>query len=302
MRRLTGTAISLLLVLGAAACRESEDVTFEPVTDAAGNVVTVVEPGEEPRRELRVRATAEDVDEVTQVQEMAMEMTIDGRSQSLANPTVEIDLRYEVDAVRDDGMEVTSSYDDVRVLDDADPRAVAQMRQSLEALRSATGHVTIAPRGSILEARMEGLDLPGMPGQMVEQLTSSMAENPQNLSLPFPVEAVGVGARWRVASEAEIGGLPVELTTTIELTELDADRAAGSIDQVLRFVPGEVDAFGAPATIISGELAGNGTIEWDLDGGIVPRSDITTSGTTVFEVDGTRAEQHQELRVAFVAR
>ena len=116
------------------------------------------------------------------------------------------------------------------------------------------------------------------------------------------MEPVGVGARWRIETETEIGGLPIELTTVVELTELDGDRAVGTVEQVLRFVPGDVDVFGTPATVVSGELTGAGTVEWDLAGGVVPRSDITHSGTTVLEVAGSRVEQRQEMRVALLDR
>lgn len=292
----------LVLVLGVASCRESDDASFEPVTDPAGNTVTVEDDGEEPRRELRVRRAAGDVDRVTQLQETTLEMAMGGQQQSVTNPPIELDLRYVVDAATDDRIELTGSYEDIRIGEGGDPAVAAQLRESLDALREATAHTSITPRGSILEGRMEGLDMPGMAGQIAEQLTSSMAENAQSLSMPFPVEAVGVGARWRVETETEIGGLPIELTTVIELTELDDERAAGTVEQALRFVPGEVEVFGAQATVVSGELAGTGTIEWDLVSGIVPRSDITTTGTTVLEVSGNRVEQRQEMRIALLAR
>jgi hypothetical protein len=292
----------LVLVVGVAACSESDDASFAPVTDPGGNTVTVEDDGEEPRQELRVRRSAGDVDRVTQLQETSLEMAMGGQRQSVTNPPIELDLRYVVDEATDDRIELTGSYEDIRIGEGGDPAAAAQLRGSLDALREATAHTTITRRGSILEGRMEGFDMPGLAGEIAEQLTSSMAENAQSLSMPFPVEAVGIGARWRVETATEIGGLPIELTTVIELTELDDERAAGTVEQALRFVPGEVEVFGTQATVVSGELAGIGTIEWDLVAGIVPRSDITTTGTTVLEVSGNRVEQRQEMRIALLAR
>jgi hypothetical protein len=94
----------------------------------------------------------------------------------------------------------------------------------------------------------------------------------------------------------------VEITTTIVLGELTDGRAVGSVEQVLRFVPGDVVVFGNPATVVSGELAGGGPIEWDLSAGLVPRSDLTTEGTTVLEVQGTEIVQSQTQRVVIAAR
>lgn len=292
----------VLLAVATTACTESEEATFEPATDEAGNTVTVVDAGEEPRRELRVERAAGDVDEVTQLQETTLEMTMGERSQSVENPPVELDLRYVVDEVDGERTVITGSYEDARVGEGGDPAVAGELRQSLSALLTATVHATVTPRGSVLDGRVEGLDVPGPAGRIVEQMGASLAENAQSVSMPFPVEPVGVGARWRVATETEIGGLPIELTTVVELTELDDERAVGTVEQTLRFVPGDVDVFGTPATVISGELVGAGTVEWDLAAGIVPRSDITSSGTTVLEVSGTRVEQRQEMRVALLER
>lgn len=314
------------LVLAGAACGDSDDTatttntstttsedttttseattTTEAAAETPGYTVTVEDPGSEPRRELRLAVEAGDVDRLTQRQENSLEISAGGQVQSSPSPSTEIDLSYTVDEATADRIVATGTYDDVRVLESPgdDPAVVSQLRELLDGFRGVTTRTAYTPRGEILEARFDDLQLSGPAGPLLEQFASSFTDAVMSLSTPFPEEAVGVGARWRIDTDTEIAGLPVTIATTIQLTEVTEDRALGTIDQTLTFIPGEVETLGVTATIISGELAGGGDIEWDLAGGIVPRSDITTSGTTVMEANGQRIEQRQEQRIVFTAR
>lgn len=280
--------------------------TTEAAEDDAptGYTVTLENAGAEPRRQLRLESQVGDVDRVTQRQETTIEVRMAGQVQSAPSSVTELDVDHTVDAVSGDTIDVLGTYQDVRVLETpgSDPAANAQIAELLEGFRDATAHTTYATSGAVRSAEIEGLELEGAAGPMAEQLAGTLIEAVESLSMPFPDEAVGVGARWRIETATEIAGLPVEITTVVALTELTDDRAAGTVEQDLRFLPGDVEVFGNPATVVSGELLGGGPIEWDLSGGIVPRSDITTSGTSVLEVQGTRIEQAQTQRITITAR
>lgn len=325
MRRATARALAVAaLVLATAACGDGDDATTttsstttaerttstaeattttQPATEPAYSV-TLEDPGQEPRRELRLQVEPGDTDRVTQRQEITIEIEAGGQVQSAPSPPTEIDLTYTIEEVDGDRISAVGTYDDVRVLDGpgADAALVDQLRQMLEGFRDATARTTYTPQGAVLEARLDGLELGGAGGSAVEQLAASFTDAAEALSMPFPDEAVGAGARWRIDTETEIAGLPVAITTVVQLTELADDRAAGTVDQTVRFVPGDVDVLGMPATVISGELTGGGPIEWDLAGGVVPRSDITTSGATVIEANGVEIRQRQQQRITFTAR
>lgn len=325
MRWRTLLALTLAAALVAACGGDDGDVAATPTTTEAtttteseptttieatateapsGYTVTVEDPGAEPRRQLRLQPEEGAVDAVTQRQEMAIEVVAGGQVQSAPTSVTEMDISYEVDEVTDERITAVGTYDDVRVLDEpgTDPATNTQVRELLEAFRGATATTTYAPDGAVLDAEIDGLDLPGSAGPMVEQLASSLVESVETLSMPFPDEAVGAGARWRVDTRTEIVGLPVEIATVIVLDELTDDAATGTVEQTLRFVPGDVEVFGTPASVVEGELRGGGPITWDLTGGVVPRSDLTTEGTTVLDVAGTRIEQTQRQRIAVTAR
>ena len=224
--------------------------------------------------------------------------------QSAPSSATELDVDHTVDEVSGDTISVLGTYEDVRVLEapGSDPAANAQIAELLEGFREATARTTYTTSGAVRSAEIDGLALAGEAAPLAEQLAGSLIEGVESLSMPFPDEAVGAGARWRIETVTEIAGLPVEITTVLALTELTDDRATGTIEQDLRFVPGDVEVFGNPATVVSGELVGGGPIEWDLAGGVVPRVDLTTSGTSVLEVRGTRIEQSQTQRIAITAR
>lgn len=320
LRTLSALALTASLL---AACSDGSDTAAEdttttaevPTTETTGSttsttepsgapMVTLEDPGQEPRRQLRLDLQVGATDQVTQRQEVSIEIRIDGQTQAAPSPTTELDLGYEVTSVDGDVIETVGRYEDVRVADDAgaDPSAVAQITELLEGFRTAQARATFDTHGAVLSSEIEGLDLSGAGGAVAEQFATSLADVAESLSMPFPEEPIGAGARWRVESEAEIAGIQVAITTTVQLAELTGERAAGTVRQEIRFVPGQVEVFGTPATVVSGDLQGTGTVEWDLVDGIVPRSDITTEGTSVIEAGGTRVEQEQRQRIVVTAR
>lgn len=300
--------IALLVVSVAAvavsACSSSDELTLNPVTDVAGFTVTVEDLGSEPRRELRLTSETGTTQSVTQTQDIGIDIEAGGQSQSSQNPMTQIDITYEVVGTDGDQIEIEGSYDEVRVLetDGADPAAVQGTREALGAFTGATFLGSYTNRGSVVSVEFEGLELSGTFGGMLDQLVDSLAESAESLSTPFPVEAVGVGGRWRVESSAELGGLPFEQTSIIEVTELDDDRLVGTIEQELRFVEGVADVFGVEVDVIGGEFTGGGTIEWDLTGAVLPYIDTTIVGTAILEAQGQRISQDQRTHIVVEPR
>lgn len=286
------------------ATEDEESTTTTAAEEIDGPTVTLEDPGQEPRRELRLDLAAGDTDQVTQRQEVSVEVTVDGQTQTAPSPTTELDLAYEVTSVEDDVIETRGTYQDVRIVDPAgsDPSTVSQIEELLGGFLDAEALATFTTQGAVVSSTIEGLDLEGGAGQMTQQLAASLADVAESLSMPFPEEAIGTGARWVVETETEIAGIRVAITTTVHLDELTDERAAGTVEQDIRFLPGEVEIFGTAATVVSGDLQGSGTVEWDLVDGIVPRSDITTSGLSVIEAQGATIEQDQRQRIVVTAR
>lgn len=291
-----------------AACSASDELTLEPVTDEAGFTVTVEDIGAEPRQVLRIVSEVGASQAVTQVQDIGMDIEAAGQSQSMQNPTTEIDITYVVTGVDGDRIEVEGTYDEVRVLETAgaDAATVAATRETMAAFDGASFRGTYTDRGSVIGIEFAGLDAGGALGEpfgaMFDQLIDGLSESAESLSVPFPVEAVGVGARWTVESSAELGGLPFEQTSTVVITELDGDRVVGTLDQELRFVEGEAEVFGVTVDVIGGEFTGGGPIEWDLKESVLPYMDSTMVGTAILEAQGNRITQDQRTHIVTTPR
>jgi len=104
------------------------------------------------------------------------------------------------------------------------------------------------------------------------QLIDNLAESLTQLGAPLPLEAVGVGARWRVVSELQ-GEARVRQTTMVALTELVGVNATLRLDISQTAPRQRIKAPGLPATTVVElvSLEGEGDAEVAIDlGKLVP--------------------------------
>jgi len=312
------TLLALTLVVSlAAACGSDDDAsdattttlarsttTEEPTTtttEAPASSVTVelLDAGAEPRQVLRLRVTEGATDATTQRTQITLVQEIGGQRQELAAPTTEIDMDHAVEDVEDDRFTLVGTFGAARVAE-GDPAAVAETERLLGELEGAAIALAMTDRGAIVESRIDGLGDTGNP--VFDQLTSSLADQAANLSFPFPEQAVGVGARWSVTTEAEIAGLPMRAQYLVTATRIDDAGVAADLAATLTFVPGPVDLQGVQGEVIEGELTGTGTVTWPLASGLVPRLALEMSGSATLEAAGTRLVQQQTQRTEIVDR
>lgn len=304
VRLRTALLVALPAVAAIAACGQSDDLTLESHTDVAGFTVTVEELGAEPRQELRLTAAPGTTQQVTMRQDVETDVDVGGVSESSRSPTTEFDITYTVSESDQDRIVVDGRYGDTRVLETpgADPLAVEAVRDSLTAFDGASFTTAFTDRGSVISIEYSGISLPGEFGAFLDQMLDSLADSAESLSMPFPVDAIGVGGVWRIESSAVLAGLPMELTSRIELLELTADRAVGAIDMDMSFVEGPTDILGTTVDIIGGDFTGNGSIEWDLAGGVTPYLETTMLGTSILEAQGQRITQDLRQHILVTPR
>ena len=234
-----------------------------PVGDIA---VELLDPGAEPRQELRLGV--EQGTEQTYVLHQEQEISIDAGGQTQATATAtEQEVTYAVDEVGDGVIVAKTTYGAGRVLDD--PPVDAQTRQVLEqlyaAFEGAEGSATFDERGTIVELEVPSIEVDEPQLQLfLDTLVDGLEAQGTQLAVPFPEEAVGVGGRWRVSASFELAGLPFEVATEVVLTAVGDGSAEGDITQTLSIPPGPVEVQGTQAEVVSGEVAGGGTVRWDL--------------------------------------
>ena len=273
----------------------AEEPAAEPVD---GITVELLDPGAEPRQELRL--SVEEGTEQTYVlhQEQDIELDVGGTAQATAMAT-EQEVTYAVDSVGDGLIVAKTTYGAGRVLDDppVDPTTRQILDEVFASFQGAQGSTTFDERGRIVEIQVPDITVDEPQLQLVlDGLLSGLEGQGTQLAVPFPEEAVGVGARWRASASFELAGLPFEVVTEVTLTGVGDGTIDGEIAQTLSIPPGPVSLQGVEAEVVSSDITGGGTVHWDLASPVVTTTQ-EISGTLVLRTQGVEVTQTMRQRV-----
>jgi hypothetical protein len=289
MRRVLSLVAAVLLV---AACSESSR-SVDVVTDVAGFSVGLLDDGEEPRVIIRVADEAGTTQSLRMTVDQSMTMSAGGMTESSEVRQIQ-DITYTVIGAANGIITVETHFDDMSIEMASDENDAAN-QALIDAFVGLTATAEMTDRGSTVSMNLPRVeidaDIPGVPRGMVQdmvnQMFTSLEENASSLSVPTPIEPVGVGAAWTVEAEATVTGIPMRVTSTITLTDVSDTEATGRLDQTITFLPGRVDSYGpgVTATIEDGEVTGSGTIIYLLRGGIAPLVDLRMDGEVTITVE-----------------
>jgi hypothetical protein len=156
-------------------------------------MVTVLERGAAPLQELRYVIPRGHKARMDMTMTMSMAMDIGGTAVPVDMPPIKFGVDVAVTDVATNGdvsFDIRFTSMTVESAAGADP-AMAQAIQAASAgVTSIKGTTTVSNRGITRSAKLDVGD-PTMR-QMIDQMKGAI----ENLSMPFPVEAVGRGARW----------------------------------------------------------------------------------------------------------
>lgn len=294
---LVGLVIASLLAGG---CRDAEP-TPAPAT-ATAPVVTLLDPGAEPRRPLRYRLVPGAQETLTMRTEMAIATRADGgdAAPAVEYPPVVMTLRLRV-------AEAGSAPDRARYefaleaveVEDAPgvaPEVVDAMRRHFDEIEGMTGSADVDARGFNWNARVERpRGRAGHATPALGQVLDSTAQGMERMSAPLPEEPVGQGARWELRQTIEQNGVTLEQRTLFELIELDGQRGVLATQITQRAGRQPMAVAGAPAgaaELLSLESTGTGRLHFDLDR-LGPRSTLTLRSD--YGVRVTAGEQPQTI-------
>ncbi|MDZ7679513.1 MAG: hypothetical protein U5K29_13305 [Acidimicrobiales bacterium] len=261
--------------------------------------VTVLDAGAEPRRELRLVFVPGSEQSLTMQMMMAQQLFVDGAP---VNPEVELtytfDIASRVVEVDDGSATVEMTYTDFDLVDQGPmgPAEVAQFERTMDGFMGLSFFVTTNDRGATLRVEIPR-DFPatGVGG------VDDMLQEFDTPSVPLPVEAVGVGARWQVEhAPAPLSDLPMPTVTEVELLELHDDHVVMRNTAVTAIEPSTIDTPQGSVEFLDGEITNRGTLTWFFDS-VNPASDIAGEGVMSFvETMGSQqveAELHQRMQV-----
>jgi|GEM_PF-1876142 len=209
--------------------------------------VKLLEPGAEPRRQLKLTPTADAAGTLDVEVQLDEKMRLAG-SRDLPNPSpprVKLSLTTKVTAVEGE----TARYDvevaeaQALALDAAPEPAQRLMPPVLASVRGSRLSTEVSTAGRVSDAPLPRLTA---GGPQVQSLASSYLQALQHLPTPLPAEPVGVGARWEVVQRVVAGRLRVQQTLTYEVTSLEATEVKVAVSGVLAMDPDGAAGPGLP--------------------------------------------------------
>jgi len=288
-----------------------------PTPQAAGSgatqaqfAITVLEPGAEPRREFRYDL------EAGQTEAMVMRMAVDqsiaadgvmGREMTLPTMVMELDLETTELATgegeKPEGtIEATFEFVSLSASDrEGSPEGSAEMiTEALGGYTTVSGGLTLEPTGRLTQLRIDAN--PETPPAVQQSLMQTVAAL-RNVFTPFPDEAVGVGAQWRIDMVIPFPSFTMAQRIEYTLEEIDGDVVTLSME-VSQGAPGEQtieDTRGeweSEVAEISG--GGEGSVVIDLKRLAPVESDLTISSRVV--VNSTQGDRTAQTVVQSATR
>ncbi|RMH28970.1 MAG: hypothetical protein D6693_02830 [Planctomycetota bacterium] len=274
-------------------------------------VVELLDPGAEPRAPLRIEPAQGTTQAVVFALDTAMAQELDGEPFiDVDLPTIHQLMTASVETVDLDGAYTVRSIIEDVWLEDPEPGEDPLVRASMEeAIDSATGlHVVVHSdaRGVAHSLTIEADDRRDDPtSQEIQELSRQI----QQIMPPLPIEAVGVGARWRVTTRGVINGVPMKAVSTFALTERRG--SVVTLESTAEIgLPGDgpepldvADAGEIATTVESLEGAGAGRIVFDLTRPMPVSADASSTVVSELSIDIPGGEHvtsriKMELRIA----
>jgi hypothetical protein len=295
--------VPLLVCLVACGSAPEPKVTAPTATGAPGPAagataapddnehLTLQAPGDEPRREMRYVFHPGIKEHMRTETRMSMSMGIgDKRAPAVTLPPMVMSMLLDPQRVTSDGHLlhhfVVESADVVK-----DPSNNAKLEQALTKelpkLVGLSGDAETTTRGQTL--RMS-LAIPPDVSESVSSMLDQMRRSIRELTVAFPAQAVGRGARWTVASSVRMNKVDMVRTVTYSLSRLDGDRGTLDFVVALEAPPQDIEDKGTRMHLESMVGKGQGTVFVDLQH-VVPKSDVDLAIEVTMSVDAQGTKQ-----------
>lgn len=273
----------------------------EPSRSTKPPQIELLNPGAEPRQELRLKPAINVTETTTMTVKMDMEMSLDGRS----FPGVKVPpslLTWEAKVTKIDAngdIHSEFSYTNAELAGDTSnfpPAVLDSMRSSLKSTIGIKGSFITDNRGF---NKGGSIIVPESSDTKVKQMIQQMSKSIEQLSTPLPAEAVGKGAKWRVISGSDFTGMNVNNIATYELTDFQDGTVALNVTIEQQANPQTVTSPQLPAgttlTLKSLASRGRGALAWRLDRLTPFRSTASLSSNSEMSVKNAGSSQESTI-------
>jgi hypothetical protein len=262
--------------------------------------ITLLDAGRDPKRELRLTAKVGQEDSFKMTMTMNVDMTVDGKPAPKQNvPPMIMTMAIKVLETLDNGdirYSFTLKDTDVAAPPGGDPKVTAAMKQALAQLHGLKGTARVDSRGFARETRL----LPPKGADMAtKQILQGLEQAMQQISSPFPAEAVGVGARWKHVTTLVQNGVKLTQTSTYDVTKLEGDEVGLKVKVEQGAAKQKVESreLGLTLDLSSMKTKGKGTSVVRLTKIAPVKSNLSLSTQVQMAVQGQRTKVKTQMTI-----
>jgi hypothetical protein len=299
---LTGFSIFLTVTGGLQSITPAiaKPAAVTPTTEAkpAPPQVELLNPGAEPRQALRFKPTVQDKQLATMTMNMDMEMKDTEADKSIPRPKLPgmiVKLETTVTKIEPNGnIHYQARYTDFNVADSSElpPAALEQMRSQLAKMKDLQILSVVDNRGQTLSVNFE---IPDSADQITRSMLTQVSKSVEQASIALPEAAVGIGAKWRIASDINIFGMNLPQAATYELVNLQDGVATMNVVMEQQSGSQTMNLPGLPANsgvrIKSLNTTGQGQVTMRLDRLLPSSAKIAVDSQAEMEIRISKTDQ-----------
>jgi hypothetical protein len=287
MRR---AALGFAVVLGLVAALASPIASAPRAAPAPPPRAQLISAGTSPRSTLRMAVAGGTVAQARMQLTESIRQSSGGTTiTSVDTPPVTVDMQVTAGTPTATGTTpISYRYSNTAVVNDGSLSAaqLAQYQSALAPLNSLTGTAKLTPLNQLLDSKVAGTE---QLEPAVAQLESQLADQLGSLSAPFPRQAVGIGARWRVTSSLHVSGIDARQVAEYTLRAHDGNQVGVDVTLTQTAPPQSAELPGVPkgtkVRITKWNVSGTGNATMSLDRPGLPLTSMAhASGTQTFAV------------------
>jgi hypothetical protein len=201
------------------------------------NAAKLIEPGADPKAPKRyVFAAGKGEVRVGQMR-ATMNIEVPGAPpQQQAQPALELTMKFSTKGAQKGSFPFEVKLEKVGLAEGQglDPRMAAQAQKELSPLVGTVAKFDVTARGNVGEMSVAGDEKMAKEGAAA--VLDSLQQVLEFVTVPFPEEPIGVGAKWEVTSVSASQGTKVTTATTFVLKEWTGDAGTITAD-IVRSAP-----------------------------------------------------------------
>jgi hypothetical protein len=272
-----------------------------PAANSKTPQVELLNPGVEPRQQLRLKPAIDVKETTVMTLKVDMEISALGRSSPVAKSPVSV-MTFETKVTKIDpngDIHYEFAYTNADITGDTGntpPAARDAMRSALKSMVGMKGSFIIDNRGF---NKGGNFILPQGADNNLKQMVGQMSKSIEQLASPLPAEAVGKGAKWRVSSSSDFSGMNLNDISTYELASWQDGVASLNVSIEQQANPQNITSPqlppGTTLTLKSFASQGRGKVTARLDRLMPFRSTVSVSSNS--EMSGKNAGSSEELTI-----